>query len=315
MRRYKLSHFTSEAFKGIFRNGLMSFISVLILVSTLLVMGSFWMLNENITYNLSMLDDFREIRVYMSVDADSDTIENAKYKISDYFEISASAIQFISKDEALSDQKENYPEKYAYIIESFEGEANPLPDAFSFSYPETLENLEYSIQLTKGIDGVESVTNRKDIADKIESLKTVISNISTCLMLMLFVVSVFVIGNTVKLTHEARKDDIRIMRYMGATNFYISAPFVLEGIIIGIFSGGVSYFVEKYVYIYVSKVIEGNYGNILKILPFSATPAIPFELNLPFPLTYELVILFAFLIIGLLTGILGTLTTRKHLKA
>lgn len=313
MRRYKMSHFLSEALKGMFRNGLMSAVSVLILVSTLLVMGTFWLINENINYNLDALDDFREIVVFLKKDVDEATIEDAKNKISTYVDISESSIEFISKEQALESEKESYGEKYAYIFDSYTPETNPLPDSFRFSYPETVEDIDYCVQLIEGIDGVESVRNRKDFADKIESLKSVISNISACLMAMLFIVSIFVIGNTVKLTHEARKDDIRIMRYMGATNFYISAPFILEGIIIGLFSGTAAYFIQKFVYIEVTSVITENYGTILKILPLGEKAVLPFGLS--FDLNCDMFILCSFLLIGLLTGILGTLTTRKHLKA
>ncbi len=315
MRRYKLSHFLSESLKGIFRNGLMSFISVLILVSTLLVMGSFWLLNENISYNLSQIDDFREIRVFMSIGTDEETLANAKNKISTYVDIPESAITLISKQEALEAEKERYDENLSYIFDAYTDKTNPLPDSFKFSYPESVEDIDYVVQLIQGIEGVENVKNRKDIADKIESLKNLISNVSTGLMIMLFIVSVFVIGNTVKLTHEARKDDIRIMRYMGATNFYISAPFLLEGIIIGLFSGGLAYFIQKFVYMSVTEVMVRDYGSLLSVLSLSEKAALPFGLELGFELSNDLFILALFLAIGFLTGILGTLTTKKHLKA
>lgn len=315
MRRYKLSHFLSEAFKGIFRNGLMSFISVLILVSTLLVMGSFWLLNENITYNLEQIDDFREIRVFMNTDADDITIANAKNKISTYVDIPESAITLITKQEALEGEKTRYDENLSYIFDAYTDETNPLPDSFTFNYPETLEDVDYVVQLIEGIEGVESVKNRKDIATKIESIKRIITNISTGLMVMLFIVSVFVIGNTVKLTHEARKDDIRIMRYMGATNFYISAPFMLEGIIIGLFSGALAFAIQRALYISITSTMLEDYGTLISILPLEAGANLPFSLNLGFDLRNDLFILAMFLVIGFLTGVFGTLTTKKHLKA
>ena len=107
MRRYKISHFLSEALKGMFRNGLMSAVSILILVSTLLVMGTFWLINENINYNLDALDDFREIVVFLKKDVDEATIEDAKNKISTYVDISESSIEFISKEQALESEKQS----------------------------------------------------------------------------------------------------------------------------------------------------------------------------------------------------------------
>ncbi len=310
MRRYKFTTFMGEAIKGIYRNPLSSTVSIISLVLALLVMGTFWLLKVNIDYNLESLGDFHKIVVYLDLDASSDDAEKVRAEIKDIVGVSDDAIEFTTKQQALILEKEKYGEEYAYIFDSYKDGANPLPDSFTVSYPENTKDLEYIMQRVSGIEKVESAKNRKDIADKITNLKDVVNHVSTALLIMLFIVSIFVIGNTVKLTHEARKSEIKIMRYIGATNFFIEFPFVLEGVILGIISAAVGFVIQTYAYTLLAGNIAGNYGNIVKLVSLSD----PASALLP-NVNYYVFILGAFLIVGLLTGVLGTLTTRKHLKA
>ncbi len=310
MRRYKFSTFLGESLKGIYRNPLSSTVSIISLVLALLVMGSFWLLKVNIDYNLESLGDFHKIVVYLELDATAEDAEKAKAQIKEIIGVSDDAIEFTSKAQALEIEKQKYGEEYSYIFDSYKSGANPLPDSFTVSYDEETKDLEYIMQRVSGIDKVESAKNRKDLADKITNLKDVVGHVSTALLIMLFIVSVFVIGNTVKLTHEARKSEIKIMRYIGATNFFIEFPFVLEGIILGIISSFIAYGIELYAYGLMTSNIAGNYGSIVKLISLSD----PAFAQIP-GMNYYVFILAAFLVVGLLTGVLGTLTTRKHLKA
>lgn len=312
MRRYKISTFFGEAVKGIYRNSLSSIVSIVSIVLALLVMGTFWMLRVNINLNLDSLEDYRKIVFYMKSDVTDEDIEKTFNQIKDVFNVSDNDIEFTSKETALESERLKYGEESAYIFDSYKGEANPLPDSFTVSYPDTYTDntLTQRINIISDMDCVEEAKNRKDIVDKIANLKSVVNTVSTALLIMLFFVSVFVIGNTVKLTHEARKYEIKIMRYIGATNFFIEFPFVLEGIILGIIGAFASYGIIVYSYnAIVSNVIK-NYGDFIKFVTlndaaFKLTPG----------MNYYVFILAAFIVAGFLTGILGTFTTRKHLKA
>lgn len=310
MRHYRIHTFLSEAVKGIYRNSLSSIVSIISLVLALTVMGSFWMLKVNIDENLATLGDFHKIVVYLELDATAQDAEDIRGRIKEIMKVSDDAVLFTSKEEALEMEKEKYGEEYAYIFDSYKNDANPLPDSYTVSYAEDVKDIDYMISLIGGLDKVESVKNRKDIADKITNLKGVISRVSSALMVMLFIVSIFVIGTTVKLTHEARREEIKIMRYIGATNFFISCPFVLEGIFLGILSALIAYGVVWYAYSFFVANIVANYGNIIRLVSLSdaALPAYS-------TMSHRVFLLLGFLLVGLLTGVLGTLTTRKHLKA
>ncbi len=310
MKRYKFSTFLGEALKGIFRNSLSSIVSIISLILALLVMGTFWLLKVNIDYNLESLGDFHKIVVYLDLDATQDEAEIVKGHLKDIVKVPDEAIVFTSKLEALEFEKEKYGEEYAYIFESYKNGANPLPDSFTVSYPENTKDLELIMQRISGLENVESASNKKDVADKITNIKEVVNKISSALFLMLFAVSVFVIGNTVKLTHEARKSEIKIMRYIGATNFFINFPFMLEGIILGIISAFASFAIQIYAYNMIVQNIAKNYGSIVEFVSLDSI-AFPAFGNM----SIGFVILVIFLAIGLLTGILGNLTIKKHLKA
>ena len=311
MRRYKVSTFLAEASKGIYRNPLSSVVSVVSLVLALIVMGTFWMLKVNIDLNLNSLEDYRKIVFYMNSTATNEDNEYVRQQIKDAFNVTDSDIEFISKEDALAKEKEKYGEESAHIFDSYIGESNPLPDSFIVSYSEnyTDNTLSQRISIITSIDSVDTAKNRKDIVDKIANLKHIVNTVSTALLVMLFFVSVFVIGNTVKLTHEARKSEIKIMRYIGATNFFIGFPFILEGIILGIIAALSSYAIVVPAYSGVVTNIVKNYGDFIKFVNLSDAV---FE-RLP-GMSYYVFILAAFILVGLLTGILGTLTTKKHLK-
>jgi len=312
MKRYKISTFLGEALKGIYRNPLSSFVSVISLVLALLIMGIFWMLKVNIDLNMSSLQDYRKIVVYMKTNATDAQIETTKNKLRTDFGVDDSGIEFTSKEDALLMEKKRYGKESAHIFDSFDGDINPLPDAFTVSYPEDMTDntLTHLMGKISDYDGVDEVKNRKDIVDKIENLKNIVNTVSGALMIMLFFVSVFVIGNTVKLTHEARKSEIKIMRYIGATNFFIEFPFILEGVFLGIISALSSYAIIVNIYQLAANNITKNYGDIIKFVKLSDTafPSVP-------GMNYYIFILAAFIITGLLTGILGTFTTKKHMKA
>ncbi len=312
MRRYKISTFLGEAVKGIYRNPLSSIVSVISLVLALIVMGTFWMLKVNIDLNLNSLEDYRKIVFYMKSTATEEDNEKVYHQIKDAFGVTDEDIVFMSKAEALESEKERYGEEAEEIFQSLTGDANPLPDSFTVSYSEnyTDNTLSQRIGIITAMDSVDMAKNRKDIVDKIANLKHIVNTVSTALLVMLFFVSVFVIGNTVKLTHEARKNEIKIMRYIGATNFFIEFPFVLEGVILGLIAALSSYGIIVFAYSAAVNNILVNYGNIIK---FVKLEDIAFA-NIP-GMNYYLFILAAFAVVGLLTGILGTFTTKKHLKA
>lgn len=290
-------NFIAEGFKGFVRNGVRSAASVLILGSSLLLIGIFTTLIVTINQSVSNIDDFNEIVVYMNLTADAETVSAASEAINALKNVKS--VEFISKAEALESEKEKFDEEFAYIFDSYDETTNPLPDTFKIEY-ESIDSIDALVYNLERIEGVDKVKNRYDIAKNIENFKNAISLGGTWLMILLVAVSVFVISNTIKLTYHAREMEITVMRYIGATKWYITMPFVFEGAIIGAVSGVLGYVVQYYLYRVPLTELSERFDGFVKIPSFG-------ELNI-----YYLLIFFA---AGILLGVIGSaLAIRKYMK-
>ena len=297
MRKFRLFTFIKEGIKGVFRNGLMSFASILVLLSSLLMIGIFTTLIINVNFNLAKMDDFNELVCYMSLDADDETIKAAHSEILALDNVIG--VTFVSKEEALENEKLKYGEEYAPLFDIYEnGRDNPLPDAYRVEYESVnaLDSLQYKLEK---IEGVDSIRNSREIAQNIEKLKKIITIGGTWLMALLGVISVFVISNTIKITYHSRELEISIMRYIGATKFYITMPFVFESIIISALASGAGYAAQWYLYRFLIEKIPQEYA-IISIIPYA-------QLDRLF-----LIIYFG---IGICLGVIGsTVTIRRYMK-
>ena len=299
-------NFISEGFKGFVRNGFRSAASILILSSSLLLVGIFLTLISVINVSIDSIDDFKEIVVYMKPDSTEEVIKATETKIKTLNNVSS--VTFISKAESLETEKVKF-EGYEAIFESYDDTTNPLPDSFKIEYTsiDSIEALVYNLKHLDidgdGIDDevVDKVKNRHDIAKNIENFKNVISVGGTWLMILLVAVSVFVISNTIRLTYHSRELEISVMRYIGATKRYITMPFMFEGAIIGVTSGVIGYLIQYYLYSVPVNELAKEYAGFITVPDFSV-------LN-----PYYLIIFFA---AGLTIGIIGSaMAIRKYLKA
>lgn len=295
MKRYRFSYFLGQSFKGLWRNGIMTVASITVLMSCLVVMGSFALLILNIDVNLEQLGLLNEIVVFVDETKTDDEVSAIGEQIRALDNIDE--VIFISNEQALEEEKVKYAE-YSDLYELVEGD-NPLRDSFVIKYSDNSKAATTAYQLGQ-IDGIAKVNHRQDLAATIERIKSGISLVLVWFMAILFVVSIFVIINTIKLAVHARRSEITIMRYVGATDWFVILPFVLEGIIIGIISSGLAYLIEWYMYSYVVTMVGDNF-NMIKILSFN-------EIGLSVGV--------AFLGIGIITGIIGsTISTRRYLRA
>lgn len=296
--KFRLFTYIKEGFKGFFRNGLMSTASILVLFSSLLLIGVFTTLIKNVNYNLDEMQDFKELICYMELDASDEKIANAEEEMKG-FEL-ATNVTFVSKEEALEQEKQKYNnEEYKQLFEMYEnGRANPLPDAFRVEYS-TVQSLDTLVEQLKRVDGVESIRNSNEIAQNIEKLKNVISIGGMWLMILLVIVSIFLISNTIKITYHSRELEISIMRYIGATKHYITMPFVVESLIISLVAAGAGYAAQWYIYGAVVNAVAEKY-QIIKIIPYA-------QLNDIF--------LLIFFGAGLFIGVFGSvISIRKYMK-
>ncbi len=296
MKSFRLFTFIKDGFKGVFRNGLMSVASILVLLSSLLVIGIFATLVLNVNHNLSQIDDFNELVCYMNLEADEETLKNAEGQMKQLDNVLE--VTFISKEDALASEKEKYGDEYSYLFDAYTDETNPLPDAYRIEY-ESVGKLDALIYKLGKIEGIDNIRNSREIAINIEKFKNIISVGCTWLMAVLAVVSVFVVSNTVKITYHSRELEITIMRYIGATKFYITMPFIVEGIILSLVSACIAFVTQWYIYRFIVEKIVSDY-DFISIIPYA-------NLNGMF--------LLLFFGASLIIGIFGTaITIRKYMR-
>jgi len=291
VRRYSLFYFIGQAFRGLWRNGVMSFASIAILMSCLVVIGGFTLLVYNIDVNLEDFGLENEIVVYLDFDLEEEAIVSIGDKLKTLDNVEG--IDRTTKSEGLQQMKNEY-EVYADVTE----EENPLSDSFVITYLDTqkVPNLKY--QLTQ-IEGIRKINDRADLAATIENFKSGIMLIFIWFLIILAVVSVFIIVNTIKLSVFARRHEISVMRYVGATGWFITLPFVIEGIIIGLLASGIAFFVEWYFYGYIENMVLTDL-TMISIAAFTELKEF---------------VLFGFMTLGVLTGIIGSsISLGKYLR-
>lgn len=297
MRR--LAYFISQGIKGLWRNGVMSFASIMVLMCCLIVIGIFSLLVITVDLNLENLHLLNEIVVFTDYDLAGN--EEALTKIQEQIASldNVVSVTHITPDQGLEDLVASFGEEQKEIWSEYSGENNPLSDSFEIVYENNDEVTNLNYQLNQ-IEGIRKINNRLDLAVKMESLKDGIKLIFGWFLAILFVVSLFVIINTIKLAVYSRRNEISVMRYVGATNWFITFPFVFEGIFIGGIAASVAYLVTWYIYTYVEKMVL-NELQMIAIFRFS-------EINL--------YLLGGFFLVGIFTGIVGScISLSKYLKS
>ncbi len=295
MKRYRVSYFLGQSIKGLWRNGIMSIASITVLMSCLVVMGSFALLILNIDANLERLGLMNEIVVFVDSSVDDEGVEEIGSQLRALDNVAE--VTYVSKEQALEEEKAKYQE-YPDLFELVEND-NPLRDSFIIKYEDNagVSTLEYQIGK---IAGIAKINNRLDLAVSIEKVKNGISLVLIWFMAILFVVSIFVIINTIKLAVHSRRSEITIMRYVGATDWFVILPFIFEGIFIGLIASGLAYLIQWYIYGYVVSMM-GDSFNMIEVLAFA---------------DIRTLVAGAFVGIGVITGIIGScISTRKYLKA
>ncbi len=234
----------SQAIKGMFRNGLVTFVSIFVLISCLVFVGSFSVISVNIDYNLDSITELNEIEVFLDYDIDDATAAEVNKSIKSLPNVASTTLY--SKEEGLETMKNEFL-NYAALFDNITAEENPLSHKIVVVYAENtgVADLVFALEQTAN---VRKVNARLDIAASVEALQSGISLVFVWFAVLCAVVCMFVIINTIKLSVYSRREEITIMRYIGASRAYISAPFVLEGAFIGIIGATAAFFIEKLVY-------------------------------------------------------------------
>lgn len=295
MKGTSLKYLTHEGFRNVWVNRLMSLASVTVLMACLIIMGAGIMIFFNINTLLDSVQSQNVVMVYVADDATEDETAQIGSSLNNIGNIES--CEFVPKEEAFQKQIESMGGDSA-LFEGFD--ESPLPDAYKVTVKD-LSQFENTVSQIKQIDKVDSVRENSDLASKLLSLRHAVSIVSIGLVVMLFLVAVFIIANTIRITMFSRKLEISIMKAVGATNWFIRWPFMIEGMILGTISGVVSLGVLWGLY----ALAEKAFSQTLSLLGFKLVPFTE----------YWWQILLVFVTIGLFTGGFGSLVSMgKYLK-
>lgn len=295
MKGTSLKYLTHEGFRNVWVNRLMSLASVTVLMACLIIMGAGIMIYFNINNVVDKVQSQNVVMVYVADDASEDETTQIGTSLKGISNVES--CEFVPKEVAFQEQIQSMGGDAA-LFEGFD--EIPLPDAYKVTVKD-LSQFENTVSQIKQIDKVDSVRENSDLASKLLSLRHAVSIVSVGLVVMLFLVALFIISNTIRITMFSRKLEISIMKAVGATNWFIRWPFMIEGMILGTISGIVSLGVLWGLYAVAEKV----FAQTLSLIGFSL---VPFS-------GYWWQILLVFVAIGLFTGGFGSLVSMaKYLK-
>ncbi|MCI9596272.1 MAG: ABC transporter permease [Firmicutes bacterium] len=296
MRRFFYT--LKQAFQQVFRNRAMTVASVFAITAMLLILGLFFIIVININTAATMIrQDYDSIEVFL---LDTTTEEQAQSMVLTLQgENGVDEVLYRTKDQAMAELQARWGES-GYLLDSLA--ENPLPNSLIIKIS-SLEAANDVAEKAGTLEGVEDVKYYKETVDKLMNATKFIQMAAIIVMIFLIVVSIVVVSNTIKLTVFNRAREISIMKYVGATNWFIRGPFLAEGIIIGLLSAGISVGICAVLY---EKVIDMIGQDVFLIL---STPMVPMEF-----LIYNLVWIFAAL--GISIGACGSIISmRKFLDA
>lgn len=298
MKYNVLTYLIGEGFANIFKNKKQAFTSIGTMCLTMLIFGIFFVIGENMNHFIEEIESGQGIQVFMENEKTIPTQEQINKLKTDLQSIDGiNTIKYVSPEEAVQYLKDKMGSER---LEGFSEEKIPP------SYIITLTDISKSEQIQEQIyklENVASITSSDKTLDMLSKIAKGFKIATYVILICLVIFAVFIITNTIKLTVHARRREISIMKYVGATNSFIRWPFAVEGMVIGVIAGGLSIGVLSIIYSLVvsmqglSKVLA-NIG--LSLLQFSDMLSL---------------IIVVYLILGIGIGVLGsTISMRKYLK-
>lgn len=260
--RNNFTYYLREGVHGVGVHRFMSFAAVCIIVACMLIMGIFVMLLVNVNAMLDRYEQDSEILVYIDENYTTAEARSVGSKINRVDNILRA--DFVTREQAL----ESFKAKYA-DSNTFDGiEADTFRDRYQV-YLEDLSRLQETENALRAIDGVAEVTAHQELADGFATIRAILAWVSGIVIGILVIVSLFIISNTIKMALLSRREEIGIMRMVGATNWFIRWPFVIEGMILGLLGAVASFFLQWLLYNLVcSRIAAMDSLRILSTVPF-----------------------------------------------
>lgn len=291
MKSNNFGYLLKEGVRGIFLHGFMSFAAVCVTVACLIIIGSFSMLLYNLNIMVAEVEQDAEILVYIDENYTEAEAKSVGSKINMIENVHQAT--FVSRQQALEEFVAKQGNEAA-----FQGiQADVLRDRFIVTLEDN-NRMKETVPMIEAVSGVDEVNAPYRVAEAFATVQHILRIVSAAVIILLLVVSLLIISNTVKLAMYDRRDEIAIMKMVGAANAFIRFPFVVEGFLLGMFGAAMAFFLEWGLYnALVSWIGKVDALNLLQFVPFA-------ELLWPMMGTFGAA--------GLFVGIFGSFTSIRR---
>ena len=292
-----LGYLIGEGFSNVFKNKKSTGASLIIMCATMIIFGVFLILGENINHFVDQVKSEQGFQVFIKTDATQEEIDAVGEQIRAIDGVNTA--DFVSKEDALNSMRERLKDTKG-VLDGFDVEQ------FKASYMVTVTDLNNSKDIQNQILQIENVvkiTSSDETVSTLIGLANGIRIVTGVILLLLVVISIFIIANTIKLTVHARRKEISIMKYVGATNSFIRWPFIVEGMIIGIVASLISIVIVGGAYnILANQLVNADFMQIMNASLVSLQDMLSS-------------IIFVYMLLGIGIGVLGSvISMRKYLK-
>lgn len=298
MKYSVLGYLIGEGFRNFFKNKKSTIASLIIMFATMFVFGIFFVIGENVNHVIAEIEAQQGMQVFINKNASKEQEKELENQIRGIEYVNN--VVYKSKEDALNQMKVMF-KNTQYLAKSYE-EDNPFPA----SYVVTLTNLEKSKEVQEQIlkfDNVLEIQTKDDTINALINIANGVRIASGVILVILIFISIFIISNTIKLTVHARRKEISIMKYVGATNGFIRWPFMVEGILIGVIAS------------FISILVLGITYNVTTEKIITSLSAARVHINLlTFSSMFNLLIV-VYLILGIGIGTIGSaISMKKYLE-
>lgn len=290
----KLGYLIGEGFRSVFTHGFMSFASVTIIIACLTIMGSFSLLAVNIDALIKELEQDNEMLAFVDETVPDDGARAIQPQLEAVPNVAS--VKFVSREEAMESFKGEYDN--SSIFDEIDS------TVFRHRYIIYLDDIGQMAETKTAleqVEGIADVSAQLEISKGFVTVRNIVSAVSLILIVILGVVSVFIMSNTIKLTTFGRREEIAIMKMVGATNSFIRTPFIIEGLVLGIIGSIIAFVLQWGIYSFVGEKVMTSISNVyVNVLPFD-------QLMGPVGLV--------FLGVGVAVGLFGgSIAIRNYLK-
>ena len=315
MRISTLGYVGKQGVKNIWRNKMFSLASIATMSACIFLFGLFFAIILNFQYIIRTAEEGVAITVFFEEDATDEQKEAIGQELENHEGVAR--VNYVSADEAWEEFQKQYFGDNPELAEGFKND-NPLANSDNYEvYMETIDDDENLIarsrslsstqnelvEFAQGLDGVREVNKSDVVANTLSSVNMLVAYVSIAIIAILLGVSIFLISNTVTMGITVRKEEIAIMKYIGAKDFVVRSPFVLEGLIIGVFGAAIPLALLYFLYERAVECVMTKFSILQNIIDF-----------LPVTTVYRYLLPIG-LLMGIGIGFLGSFfTVRKHLK-